>query len=636
MLQRSGFCGSFHSAAARHATPRSNPRMLRSPRPLASLIGMVAAALLLVAAPSVRAFAIYKVGINDPNCQFSDIQAAIDAAANNPGEDYIWIAGASVTWAQTHLVISDQDVIIEGGFTDCSQDEPTGQSRLQGMNGRSVIEIEGNSHVELTNLEILGASMDSSHSGGGIYFGGAGSLTLEATWVHDNQTGYGGGIDMSPSGASALDLLEGTTVSGNTALVSGGGIRVEGATVLTSSSGPNQSPIYIAQNSALGQGDTAYGGGIEVIGPAVANVASVVDLNVAEYGGGIAAVSNGNGSPTVFLYATDPMTPPTIYGNQASRTGGGIYLLPDIGVLTGDDAFLCANDFVIDANVAQEGAAIYSDEGHGDLGDYTGGVTSFNDNGYCTQASQVPGGVACAAGIACDEINDNIDADANGLLTAGAAILLQTGSTLNGGRLRMQGNQGGSLIHALSDQDTLVYMTSCLLTGNTMSNELISFTPGGGGGALGQFDHCTIADNAIGAPFVMLAELNQFSLANSIVDQPGNSTLDYSGSGDGYSVSYVLSTEIATLTGPGLLAGEPTFVDRANGDYHLVPVSTGVDYAPAADGTDLDGHPRTIDLPDVPNGFGPLDLGAYEIQSDDGGGACAAQDTVFCNGFDGG
>jgi hypothetical protein len=36
-------------------------------------------------------------------------------------------------------------------------------------------------------------------------------------------------------------------------------------------------------------------------------------------------------------------------------------------------------------------------------------------------------------------------------------------------------------------------------------------------------------------------------------------------------------------------------------------------------------------LTDVPNTFGPLDLGAYEIQL-----GCARADTVFCNGFDDG
>jgi hypothetical protein len=37
-----------------------------------------------------------------------------------------------------------------------------------------------------------------------------------------------------------------------------------------------------------------------------------------------------------------------------------------------------------------------------------------------------------------------------------------------------------------------------------------------------------------------------------------------------------------------------------------------------------------VDLSDVPNLAGPMDIGAYEIQSD----ACSASDTIFCTGFE--
>ncbi|MEP7098628.1 MAG: hypothetical protein ABI748_13280, partial [Dokdonella sp.] len=79
-------------------------------------------------------------------------------------------------------------------------------------------------------------------------------------------------------------------------------------------------------------------------------------------------------------------------------------------------------------------------------------------------------------------------------------------------------------------------------------------------------------------------------------------------------------------------AGEPSFVDAAHGDYHLLHSSLGVDDAPV-DSTvpplDLDRKPRVVDLPDVPNRLGPRDLGAYEIQP-----ACSGADTIFCNGFE--
>jgi len=191
-------------------------------------------------APNANAFAVYTVG-GDATCQFAFVQDAIDAAAGNPGEDYVFIASNRV-YEDQHLVVSDQDVDIVGGFTDCSDFEPgTDQTVIGGTSGHSVLEIEGTSHVLLSNVELTGAVMDDSHSGGGIYFGGEGGLTLQTSWIFQNQAGYGGGIDVSPTGPTTLTLL-GSVVSSNTALVSGGGIRIEGNTTL------------IVEHSADGEG----------------------------------------------------------------------------------------------------------------------------------------------------------------------------------------------------------------------------------------------------------------------------------------------------------------------------------------------------------------------------------------------
>jgi hypothetical protein len=80
----------------------------------------------------------------------------------------------------------------------------------------------GTSHVLLSHLVITGAVMDETHKGGGILFAASGGLTLQTSWVFNNQAGYGGGIDASPIGPATVNLIE-TTVSSNTALVAGGG-----------------------------------------------------------------------------------------------------------------------------------------------------------------------------------------------------------------------------------------------------------------------------------------------------------------------------------------------------------------------------------------------------------------------------
>ena len=125
------------------------------------------------------------------------------------------------------------------------------------------------------------------------------------------------------------------------------------------------------------------------------------------------------------------------------------------------------------------------------------------------------------------------------------------------------------------------------------------------------------------------------SLSASIIDQPGNLTLAYSGSASQLSVSNVLSADITTLPAdPGIISGDPSFVNAANGDFHLCADSLATDFAEpvVGDDRDLENQPRDQDLPGVPNLFGVRDLGAYELPA--GATGCGAADAIFRNGFE--
>ncbi|MEO7325929.1 MAG: hypothetical protein ABIW82_13985 [Dokdonella sp.] len=572
----------------------------------------------LCLAQSAQAFDVYTVG-GDASCQFAFIQDAIDAAAAHPGEDYVFVA-SNRTYAQQHLRVTGQDVDIIGGFRDCSDFDPAlDQTTISGRSGNSVFEIEGSSHVYLGNLVITGGVLDSSHSGGGIYFGGAGALTLQTSWVFNNQAGYGGGIDVSPSGPTTLNLV-GSTVSANTALVSGGGIRVEGQTTLTATHTPSQYNTYIAQNAALGQGDIGYGGGIEVLGPAVANFSAVLDLNSAPYGAGIAALATEHGAAYVNLFTTDPAAPVTVYGNHAAQTGGGIFLKPHAG--SSSTAKLCARDFAIDANSAIDGVALYADEdsGHGSI--------AFFNAAVCDSP---PGAVACAAGTACNEINDNVGSN-------GAALVVESGGALSANHFSARRNNAVDLILFVADTANgaggdYVHLSNCLLVDNVSLSYLIE----GFGAASGtqiSLDNCTVAGNQLGTIYAAIrADVNFVAVNNSILYQPNHRTLFFTGSAGDLTAQYILSNDNVAFQGhTGFVNGGPGFVDAANGDYHQKRNSQGVDFAPAIAGSDLDGNPRTLDLVDTPNRFGPMDLGAYEIAAQ--GDPCSATDAIFCWGFD--
>jgi hypothetical protein len=122
------------------------------------------------------AFNVYKV---DPDCvafgAYATVQAAIDAAASNPGEDYVWISNdnGTRTYSGQHITVNDADgVIIEGGFSDCNDFDPgVAYTTINGSGngGVPVFDISGG-YVYLGNLIIEGGDHGSGVNGGGISF----------------------------------------------------------------------------------------------------------------------------------------------------------------------------------------------------------------------------------------------------------------------------------------------------------------------------------------------------------------------------------------------------------------------------------------------------------------------------------
>lgn len=585
-------------------------------------------------APDAKAdFNVFTVG-GDASCTTTSIQTAIDDAKQHPGEDYIFIA-SNRTYSDQHLVVTDDDVIIEGGFTDCGDfDNAADTTRISGTSGHSIFEIEGNSQVLLWNLELTGASLRSDQKGGAIYFGGVGNLSLKNDWIHDNTAGYGGAFAIDPSGPAGVSLEQNLIIGPNTALVQGGAIRIEGLTTLTAGWSAGQPPIYIGGNVALGQGDSAAGGGIEVVGPASFNGAARIHDNTADYGGGIAAFAHNGDAATVSLYTTDTGNPVQLANNVAKNTGGAMFLKSSD---SGATANACLQDFQVLANTAQNGAAFYADENIG-----IGSVIDLNGNFRCLPA---PAGIAlaCAAGIDCNEMSDNVSQNANGNPTNGATVLIQSGGEFSAQRFAARRNHGGSLVQFVADSgltqfaQDFVDLHDCLLADNVETGSPGNLVDAFGGHAQSMLEvrNCTIANNALDAATVIHADVSNAVLSDSIFAQPGKTTLDYPGAADHLATAYIVSSETDSLgAGSGIEQGTPLFVDAAGQDYHLARHSIGVDLAPEQGGIDLDGSNRTIDLADIANDFGPMDVGAYEIQTALPPIACFTGDTIFCDSFE--
>lgn len=579
----------------------------------------------------------------DPLCTHNDIQSAIDAATCSYGTN-IFVTREH-TYTNQHLTIENKNVtlIARGDGAMCGPASvvicnpvcappPTGPLGVIAGGGDSVFAIMGTSKVTLRYFDITGATH--AGDGGGIDFEGSGSLTLDASWVGHNNADNGGGIFFFGTGTgppfAVLTLLAHSKIVANTAsgiiAGSGGGILVEGNSVLTMVEPDTQ----IDNNQA----PNGYGGGIDVIGPAQADIGSpdsengesVLNQNSAAYGGGMAIVAAGANVAHARLFTTDVSKPIGITRNKASAIGGGIYVDPS-------HRGLQAWDYRIEANEAPEGAAVYA---------------SADSAAYINDADIQLGdalsgdpGVVCTNSALCNTINFNQASDAGGNLHS--AILIESGGSFEGNRFSARHNNVAHVLRVVGDH-TRADLSECLIADNgspdvpIYTRELIYAS---GNDTPIHISSCTIVNDTIGSAYVIRSG-GALDVNDSIIDEPGTLTVDYSGNPGDLYANYVLSNDITTLpnSGPGngtdVVLGTPTFVDLAGGDYHLQISSLGIDYAPATvypDVADLDGNWRNVNLnlPSGPHNYGPHDLGAFELQNRFV--ECGAADSIFCDGF---
>jgi hypothetical protein len=212
-----------------------------------------------------------------------------------------------------------------------------------------------------------------------------------------------------------------------------------------------------------------------------------------------------------------------------------------------------------------------------------------------------------------------------------SAILVQTHGTFQASRFSMRDNIVAHVVRLIGDQ-TSGDLFDCLIAQNQSAQEL--FYVSGNASPL-NVGACTLANNVIGTTHVIHTE-SDLTLTNDIIDEGGTLALAYSGDPAKLAINYVLSNDVTTLpdaAGTGIALGTPDYVDIANSDYHLKPTSLGVDFAPNVGGTDLDRHPRDVDLPSAGNVYGSQDLGAYELQNLFDECGVRQPDELYCDGF---
>lgn len=602
--------------------------------PVRSTNGFAIALCCLLSLGSTQAFAAtYRVG-GEASCTYANIQAAINAAQNNPGPDTILVARSTTYTAQELLVDTSQELNIIGGYDSCTSPTPSGMTTVSGAGGSAqrVFRIYGRdgSLIRLRHLMIRNGDTAGSGEGGGIYYEGNGRLELHDSSIIQNTAGYGAGLYLRGTGSQGVvEFGQNVIVANNTARYSGGGVYVDQLRQFFM----QQPGSVLMWNTAEGANGSGYGGGLTIldkgrgttafIGSGVPGVGAIAS-NTAVYGGGVAVVGDDPGSATTAIISDSVLRvqqtvanqPAMIRDNVASQRGGGIYLRPynDTDDLVRAQAWLWNAE--LSGNSAPAGAAIYSVAADTLLGSPRGGRVHFNAeaSGYS------PGGTAsCPSGQFCGGIFDNIARDINGQATTGAVIHLEEHSQLlighntNGalvrGGLRIEGNRGGRLIHA--GGNTPIHLQNTLIADNQTTNVLIQ----AGNNEFLRVVDTTLTGNVIGGSHVFAKGDGPYGVTRSILWQPGKTILQCSGCSKAF--EYVIASERASLDGgqtPHVQVSPPRFIDPDRGDYRLRAASPAIDYAPPITGDDRDvlGLPRDQDLPIVSNWNGVRDLGAFE------------------------
>jgi hypothetical protein len=506
-----------------------------------------------------------------------------------------------------------------------------------GSGGNSpVIGISGNSRVTLRNLEIRNGNVPLSEfggSGGGISFFGSGTLAIDNVTVAQNFAGFGGGISVTGSGAPAeLRLGSNVLITGNTAQFDGGGVRIDGTTrlfMLGDASG-------IIFNHARGANGKGFGGGLEVVGPAIADIGSpgyfglgAIYLNDALNGGGVAVVAD-KGDASVRFFSVDGTRPVRVQGNTAAQSGGGVFVKP-FSDGSAPQAFgmatMCASDFRITDNVATDGAGIFADVDTAAGGTKPWSVVVLNRPSTAQSMCPFPepptslGAVPCATGVLCNSIDANATLAPDGTETPGSTVLVQGSSFLYADRVRLSRNQSSHAVRVNAGTGRLE-LTNSLLFGN-IGGHFATNASGGGETVFTQadtvLDGCTFSRNGVGNIGPVVAANAALTLRRSIFDQHEVKNLAFTGPASGLVVSHVMAiTSLGLPAGPTMLFGQdPKFVNSDADDFHLQPTSPALDFAPIStpdQPVDLDGLPRNQNLSTVTDRFGPRDLGAYERQ----------------------
>ncbi len=568
----------------------------------------------------------------DSQCGFSSIQTALNVLV---------IFGASeirVARNKTYnenLIIEDRDVIITGGYLNCSDmglpnaigGPGNNQSIIDGGGIGSVIRI-GNTNqrreITLKNLQLTNGNTNGS--GGGLIVDSAGSmLSLKNIDINNNTALSGAGIAII-TGQTDM-VLENSRVDNNTAQIAGGiycSSNLSSVTLINNSG--------ITSNNANGQGNTVQpkgnGGGIYLdacvfymySGSTDDQTIGIVSNNASGDGGGIYATNNAvvilGGQELCHLgnCVGDDINPVNVTANIASsglgglveNSGGGIYA--DLG----SSIFMYAA--LISGNISSNnGGGIFVNGAHLE-------INQIHKNCWDSRHCNYFVGNITTNGSALFSFSSDADISSTFFESnTGASTIFTSDTTNNNKTTRFEGSvfnhnnnlQLDSVIHGIGPIN--IEIVHSTFADNVVNESILKIT--------GDFDgnpdlqihasifhnpnqlvltHDIVSNYQVNISHIIANEINSLSLNNELVNQAEN-----------------------LIDGPLITINDPLFVDSANRNYHLQPNSPAIDYSfvpptISINEPDIDFQSRGIDKPDVINNNSLYfyDLGADEFIND--------------------
>lgn len=575
--------------------------------------------------------------LGPPDCQYSSIQAAADAAGEG---DLVKVARGIYTGVQgrpappgyqgpsiiTQVLYLSKTLTVQGGYSTSNNfadppDPEVNPTTLDAQRMGRVLFIGGAISPTVNGLRItggdatgLGGDLFSAQTGGGAYFMTA-ATTLRDCRVFNNtagQRGSGGGLFLYQSDST----LQGNTIDNNSAGFNGGGLflwlsdailshnTITANTAITFGGGANLFTSHaLIEENTVHSNHAPYGGGIQIDASHATLVGNTVVSNTAIAGGGLYLQYSGWSTPLLVISNTVSF--------NSALLGGGLWLLYAPGTFIAN---------VITGNQAQDGGglATFSSDallerntfGQNTAYDQGGGMYLYYANPTLTENRFSDNSADTGGGIHLWNSNARLDQNTfsdNHARDGGGLWLYQSPGTLLSNTISSNsaGRQGGGLYLHQSDAQ----MTNNLVVDNQAEQaggglylldsapHLLHSTLARNGGGDGSGIHIAEGD----LPWLTVSLTNTILVSHSVgitVISGCTVTLEATLWGSGtWANAADWAGEGAIFTGTVNLWEAPRFTNPDSGDYHIGLGSAAIDAGVNAGVTvDLDGEPRPIGL----------------------------------------